>query len=85
MTISTFLLQESTYSLLKVEGKGKYSLCISFLAPFVAASYLLLNKAKKGYDLSSKSESLKSKALDLGLAGKDKLFGYGLITLPKEC
>ena len=64
--------------LLNEKGKGRYLSGSSFAAPFVAASYLLLNQNSEPYDL------LKKQSKDLGNPGKDQYFGWGLI-YPSDC
>ena len=61
-------------------GSGKYSSGSSFAAPFLTAAAALLRLEGK-----SVYQTLKGNAKDLGEPGKDKQYGWGLISLPQTC
>jgi len=67
--------------LLNEKGKGKYVSGSSFAAPFIAASYLLIQKD----DHSQSSNRLIQLTEDLGKQDKDPFFGFGFVHLPKSC
>ncbi len=71
-------------SLAKAGGGTVVQTGTSFAAPFVSAAFALL----RGADLEGDSESartlLRANARDLGPPGRDPIFGWGLVRLPKS-
>jgi hypothetical protein len=62
------------------EGSGKYRSGTSFAAPFVTA--LLANSQGQG---GLALDVLRKGAVDLGVAGRDPVFGWGLTRFPGGC
>nr|MDJ0969033.1 S8 family serine peptidase [Kiloniellales bacterium] len=56
----------------------------SFAAPFVSAAFALLRGSDLGDDSESAHALLRASARDLGPPGRDPIFGWGLVRLPKS-
>lgn len=67
-------------------GKGiKQSTGTSFAAPFVTATAAIISAKNPGSGTGPISEKLAGLSQDLGKAGKDPIFGYGLIRAAGIC
>jgi subtilisin family serine protease len=63
---------------------GRYFSGTSFAAPFVTAAVALTVQGG-AHGADAVAELLREKAADLGVAGKDSAFGWGLIKAPTSC
>ncbi len=67
-----------------VPGGGKYQSGTSFATPFVAVLAALEAASSKG-DSTAIRVSLAKQSADLGVPGKDNVFGFGLVTAKPSC
>lgn len=64
-------------------GKGAYRTGSSYATAYVSALFATYRSA--GLDAQAAYARVKANAQDLGAAGKDPLFGWGLIRWPDQC
>jgi len=69
-----------------VPGGGKYQSGTSFASPYISVFVALLSAGSgSAYSTDSLRSALKRKIIDLGNAGKDSVYGYGLVNLEPKC
>lgn len=66
-------------------NRSKYYTGTSFAAPFVTAALAVLKTLHPDSDPAVLLEQLASGAVDLGDAGRDPTFGWGLVQAPADC
>ena len=66
-------------------GGGRLQSGTSFASPFIAAMMALDIKNGKGKSLSSLEKLLKKNIKDLGLPGRDDIFGWGFVRRKPQC
>ncbi|WP_282608503.1 S8 family serine peptidase [Pelagibius sp. Alg239-R121] len=69
----------------KPGGGGAYRSGTSFAAPYVTAIVAAELSLNPRLSTGLLSESMRRNALDIGLAGKDDHFGWGLVRAPRGC
>lgn len=67
------------------EGTGLFKSGTSFATPFVTTAAAVLKLSHPLWTPSQISTQLANSALDLGDAGKDHIFGWGLVQIPNHC
>jgi len=68
-----------------VPGGGKFQSGTSFAAPYLTAKIASEIAASPGASAEYFREFLSRDAVDLGVPGKDKVFGWGLVKQPPRC
>ncbi len=68
-----------------VPGGGRLQSGTSFAAPFVSVLIGLDAARKRATDPATARAALRQRLVDLGAPGRDELFGWGLVTLPRDC
>jgi hypothetical protein len=53
--------------------------------PFVSAAAAILREEQPGLSAAGVGETLRERAVDLGSAGSDEVFGAGLLNLETSC
>ena len=66
-------------------GGGRLQSGTSFASPFIAAMMALDIKNGKGKSLTSLEKLLKKNIKDLGLPGRDDIFGWGFVRRKPQC
>lgn len=66
-------------------GDGVYATGTSYAVPFVTAVIAATKWSGKANTRVALDRLLQSKAKDLGIPGRDNIFGWGLIQMPGEC
>ena len=64
---------------------GRFRSGTSYAAPFVSAALAALRTAEPTLSGTQAVEQLAARAADLGAAGRDEIFGWGLLQAPETC
>ena len=67
-----------------VPGGGRFQSGTSMASPFIVVM-IAQERAKGGKSAGALRKKLKGAAVDLGKKGKDKIFGFGLVTQEHKC
>ena len=68
-----------------VPGGGRYQSGTSFATPYIAVLMALEIAHGRPRDAAVLREVLRRHAIDLGRPGKDAIFGWGLVDMPRRC
>lgn len=64
---------------------GRFRSGTSYAAPFVSAALAALRATEPGFSRAEAVKQLAARATDLGVAGRDETFGWGLVQAPDAC
>lgn len=67
------------------KGPGLFKSGTSYATPFVTTAAAILKLSHAQWTPSQVAQQLAQDALDLGEAGKDHIFGWGLVQISKHC
>ncbi len=66
-------------------GPGLFHSGTSYATPFVTTAAAILKQSHTQWTPNQVAQQLAKDALDLGKAGKDRVYGWGLVQIPKHC